>query len=61
MTDYDVALTIYDKMPADITEISAEEAKQVLSGTGLDDDELDDIDLDNVIEYVNEWLKEGVA
>lgn len=61
MTDYDVALTIYDKMPADISVISVEEAEQVLSGIGLDDDELDDIDLDNVVEYVNEWLKEDVA
>lgn len=61
MTDYDVALTIYDKMPADITKISAEEAKRVLVGLGLDDDEMDDIDLDNVVEYVNEWLKEDVA
>lgn len=58
MTDYDVALTIYDKMPTDITEISAEEAKRVLAGLGLDDGEMDDIDLDNVVEYVNEWLIE---
>lgn len=56
MTDYDVALTIYDKMPADISVISAEEAEQVLLGIGLDDDELDDIDLDNVVEYINEWI-----
>lgn len=61
MTDYDVALTIYDKMPADISVISAEEAKRVLAGLGLDDGEMDDIDLDNVVEYVNEWLKEDVA
>ena len=46
---------------ADITEISAEEAKRVLAGLGLDDGEMDDIDLDNVVEYVNEWLKEDVA
>ena len=61
MTDYDVALTIYDKMPTDITKISVEEAKRVLVGLGLDDDEMDDIDLDNVVEYVNEWIKEDVA
>lgn len=61
MTDYDVALTIYDKMPADISVISAEEAKRVLAGLWLDDGEMDDIDLDNVVEYVNEWLKEDVA
>ena len=61
MTDYDVALTIYDKVPTDIAEISAEEAQQVLVGLGLDDNELGDIDLDNVVEYVNEWIKEDVA
>ena len=61
MTDYDVALTIYDKMPSDISVISEEEAKCVLAGLGLDDGEMDDIDLDNVVEYVNEWLKEDVA
>lgn len=61
MTDYDVALTIYDKIPADISVISAEESKRVLAGLGLDDGEMDDIDLDNVVEYVNEWLKEDVA
>lgn len=61
MTDYDVALTIYDKIPTDISVISAEEAKQVLDGLCLDDGEMDDIDLDNVVEYVNEWLKEDVA
>ncbi len=61
MTDYDVALTIYDKMPMDISVISMEEAKRVLAGLGLDDGEMDDIDLDNVVEYVNEWLKEDVA
>lgn len=61
MTDYDVALTIYDKIPEDITEISSEEAKQFLDGLCLDDGEMDDIDLDDVVEYVNEWLKEDVA
>ena len=61
MTDYDVALTIYDKMPTDISAISVEEAKRVLDGLGLDDDEMDDVDLDNVVEYVNEWVKEDVA
>lgn len=58
MTDYDVALTIYEKMPADISVISAEEAKRVLAGLGLYDDELDDIDIDAVVEYVNKWIKE---
>lgn len=48
MADYDVALTIYDKMPADITEISAEEAEQI-NVLGLGDGVL------------NEWNKEDAA
>lgn len=61
MTDYDVALTIYDKLPADIARVSLEDAQQILAGVGLaeDDDDLDDIDMDTVVEYVNKWLKEG--
>ena len=61
MTDYDVALTIYDKLPADIARVSLEDALQILAGVGLseDDDDLDDIDMANVVEYVNKWLKDG--
>nr|DAZ52127.1 MAG TPA: hypothetical protein [Caudoviricetes sp.] len=61
MTDYDVALTIYDKLPADISRVSLEDAQQILAGVGLseDDDDLDDIDMDTVVEYVNKWLKDG--
>lgn len=32
MTDYDVALTIYDKLPADIARVSLEDAQQILAG-----------------------------
>ena len=61
MTDYDVALTIYDKLPADIARVSLDDAQQILAEVGLaeDDDDLDDIDMDIVVEYVNKWLKEG--
>lgn len=61
MTDYDVALTIYDKLPEDIFRVSLEDAQQILAGVGLaeDDDDLDDIDMDAVVEYVNKWIKEG--
>lgn len=61
MTDYDVALTIYDKLPADIARVSLEDALQILAGVGLseDDDDLDDIDMDTVVEYVNKWLRDG--
>lgn len=61
MTDYDVALTIYDKLPEDIARVSLEDAQQILAGVGLaeDDDDLDDIDMDTVVEYVNKWLKAG--
>ena len=61
MTDYDVALTIYDKLPADIARISLEDAQRALAALGLaeDDDDLDDIDMEAVIEYVNEWIKEA--
>ena len=61
MTDYDVALTICDKLPADIARVSLEDALQILAGVGLseDDDDLDDIDMDTVVEYVNKWLKDG--
>ncbi len=61
MTDYDVALTIYDKLPADIARISLEDAQRILAGAGLaeDDDDLDDIDMEAVVEYVNGWIKEA--
>lgn len=61
MTDYDVALTIYDKLPEDISRVSLEDAQQILAVVGLaeDDDDLDDIDMDTVVEYVNKWLKAG--
>jgi hypothetical protein len=61
MTDYDVALTIYDKLSEDIVRVSLEDAQQILAGVGLteDDNDLDDIDMDTVVEYVNKWLKEG--
>ena len=61
MTDYDVALTIYDKLPEDIVRVSLEDAQQILAGVGLaeDDGDLDDIDMDTVVEYVNKWFKDG--
>lgn len=61
MTDYDVALTIYDKLPADISRVSLDDAQQILAVVGLseDDSDLDDIDMDTVVEYVNKWLKDG--
>lgn len=60
MTDYDVALTIYDKLPTDITRISLEDAQRALAvlGLGEDDDDLEDIDMEAVVEYVNDWIKE---
>lgn len=59
MTDYDVALTIYDRLPAGIARVELEEIRRIISELDVDDsDDWDDIDAESVADYINSWLKE---